>query len=366
MKISFSAIEQYRPIKQLGGCPSSLCIGERNMCGVTDRVFFRNYLKSRDEWIIDKLYQQARILVPLRHDNIATCYGVREFPWKNYTWRTDTKQMHSTDDTLFWFVWEYISGVDLYSFLIYHLRSGLLIPLPIVVCILKQIAMGLAYAHQYTIHHDISLENFIINKQGFCKIMEFGMGDVMAKQPDHWTGKLMYMSPEQICNDPVDERSDIFSLGLVAYQLLTGVPILYAAPRLSFEDQAHKIYQQMKIIPPPHQMERNIPEELSMMVKKMLGYRPEYRYQRAIKIVEELERKYPELCIGAHSLAAYINCSPNFAKCNTQQNPSLDFLDTHTRELDAENYTALGKKFISERKYSLFFRMLCEKHNIRS
>ena len=365
MKLSFTSKEQYRLIKQLYGYPGSLCIAERNMCGVVDRVFCRGYWQSRDEKVIDILYQQARILAPLRHDNIATCYGVKKSARKNSSWCRNTMQTHSFDDTFFLFVSEYVSGIDLNILLQLHFKAGLLMPLPVAVCIVKQIATALAYAHKYTIHSDISLENIIIDKQGFCKVMEFGMACMKATNPVYWAETLMYMSPEQICNDPADERTDIFSLGLIAYQLLTGIPLLFAAPSLCIEDQAHKIYQQMKNIPAPHQVVRSIPEELSMMVKKMLGYTPEYRYQRAIKIVEQLEQKYPDLCIGAYSLATYINCFPHFTKCNTQQKLALEFLDPHVRDLNIEHYTALGKFFLRERKDSFLFTMLRQKYNIR-
>ena len=162
------------------------------------------------------------------------------------------------------------------------------------------------------------------------------------------------MAPEQVDERPVDNRSDIFSLGLVAYQLLTGIRLFLPPSGLSFREQAgyYQDLLQAEIVP-PHEVCRDVPEAYSQMIMKMLAVDPVRRYQKVDRVGSEIEKRflYAEgFGPTNNSLAAYLK---NFKDglsglCSEEDLGQLAFLADGNagfnlkRRIGTELYTGRG------------------------
>jgi len=219
----------------------------------------------------------------------------------------------------------------------------------------------LGYAHQYIVHRDVSPENILISHQGVTKLMDFGISVAADEEAFGFAGKIQYMAPEQVRSESVDNRSDIFALGLVAYHLLTGISLFLTPKGLDFREQATH-YEQLltKEIIPPHEVCEDIPEAYSNIIMKMLALAPEDRYQKIDKVGSDIEKKY----IYArgfgptnNSLAAYLKIFESDFQNHTREDlQQLAFMvksdDTShlKRTLRKELYSERGQKFIQARR----------------
>jgi serine/threonine-protein kinase len=179
---------------------------------------------------------------------------------------------------------EYVSGEDLKSFL--H-RVGQL-PVGKAISISKQVCDGLAEAHRLgVVHRDLKPSNVMIDKDGNARIMDFGIARSVSARGITGAGVIIgtpeYMSPEQVEGKETDPRSDIYSLGVILYEMITG--------RLPFEgDTALSIAVKHKTEIPrdPREFNRQIPEELSRLILKCMEKEKERRYQRVDEILSAL------------------------------------------------------------------------------
>ncbi len=154
--------------------------------------------------------------------------------------------------------------------------------------IVIQIAEGLAHAHEKGIvHRDIKPENIIIGGDGRARITDFGLAKLIGRSTILKTGAvagtISYMSPEQVRGDEVDQRSDVWSLGVILYEFLTG--------RLPFESEyeAAALYSILsEDVEPPSRINSGISEELEGAVLKALEKDPKDRYQSMAEMMEEL------------------------------------------------------------------------------
>jgi len=182
-------------------------------------------------------------------------------------------------------------GTDVRTFQNEHLKRDLLMPVPLAAFIVSRIARSLAYAHQTIIHRDISPENLLLNLQGVAKLSDFGVA--VDHKEQGMIGKVSYMSPEQIGGEVVDLRTDIYSLGLVLYLLLTGVPLQKVPMRMSAEDRveyARKLLERPLLS--PSKVRTDVPEAISEICMKMLARDRDKRYGRAESAARDLEQKY--------------------------------------------------------------------------
>jgi len=193
---------------------------------------------------------------------------------------------------------EYVSGEDLKSFL--H-RVGQL-PVGKAISISKQVCDGLAEAHRLgVVHRDLKPSNVMIDKDGNARIMDFGIARSVSARGITGAGVIIgtpeYMSPEQVEGKETDPRSDIYSLGVILYEMITG--------RLPFEgDTALSIAVKHKTEIPrdPREFNRQIPEELSRLILKCMEKEKERRYQRVDEILSALvtiESRTPTTGIAA-------------------------------------------------------------------
>ncbi len=166
---------------------------------------------------IQMFLDEARIVIGLRHPNIVQLLDFGKI-----------------DDTYF-FSMDWIDGRSLSEVVNQQRQMGLTFPIDVALFLMIDAAEGLSYAHnkkdQYErplniVHRDVSPPNILVSRECVAKIADFGIADVRNKgsqtQPGVIRGKFSYMSPEQSRGDNLDRRSDIFSLGIVLYELLSG------------------------------------------------------------------------------------------------------------------------------------------------
>ena len=206
---------------------------------------------------------EAKAAAKLNHPNIATIYSIEE-----------------SGDQIF-ISMEYIKGVELSE----KIQAGS-IPIDEAIKIATQIADGLEAAHKEgIIHRDIKTSNIMITDSGVVKIMDFGLAKVKGTskltQMGTTLGTVAYMSPEQSRGDKVDSRADIWSLGVVLYEILTG-----KFPFRGDYDQAI-IYSILNEEPQPaDEMDARIQQIINKSLKKS----PDERYQSAGEMEEELRK----------------------------------------------------------------------------
>jgi serine/threonine-protein kinase len=166
---------------------------------------------SRDRNLIERFYVEAKSLANLNHSNIATLYALQ--------------LESSVGGEEACMIMELINGCTLNDLLTRVHRLSLRESLAVI----AQAVAGLRYAHRRgVVHRDIKPSNLMVTDEGVLKIMDFGVARVLGAQQLTRTGEfygtIAYASPEQIRADPIDERSDIYSLAIVLYRLLAGTP----------------------------------------------------------------------------------------------------------------------------------------------
>ncbi len=205
---------------------------------------------------------EAKIVAKLSHRNIIRVYDIEE-----------------RFKTVF-IIMEYLEGQSLKNMLI-HLKT---IPPDLAADFLFQICLGLDYAHQHgIIHRDINTVNIFVQTGDCVKILDFGIACPIGTDDFIYGGALPYMSPELIEGEPADCRSDIYSLGITAYEMLTG--------RLPFDEK--NSWQIMKEhlsrdIPNPAEIIHDLPESLCRFVIKCGKCNPEHRYANMQEALEDL------------------------------------------------------------------------------
>jgi serine/threonine protein kinase len=202
-------------------------------------------------------------------------------------------------------VMEYVSGVDL-AVALHHAE-----PLPIAVAafIAAEVLRGLAYAHELPreiglrglIHRDISPQNLLLSWEGEVKIADFGISKELLRSSvsGEVVGKPGYMSPEQVRGDRLDPRSDLFSLGVILWEMLAGC-------RLFGRGRSKEILGQITSgnVPPPSQARSEVPEDLEHVAMKLLEVELPQRYACADDALQELLRCACMAPDGAEELRA--------------------------------------------------------------
>lgn len=223
---------------------------------------------ATEENLAVRFEREAKSLAQLQHENIIHVYD-----------------FHRERGAMF-IVMEYVEGIDLYDLLE---RCGKL-PYDVAAVLALQVARALDYIHYRGIlHRDIKPANVMIARQGGVKVMDFGI--VQDRRFDDLTqtgtglGTPAYMSPEQILGDHLDGRSDIFSLGIVLYQMLTG-------KKPFVEDEERSVMHKIRLVPHvrAQKLEPSIPRELDRIVEKCLRKHPRDRWASAQLLVMALER----------------------------------------------------------------------------
>ncbi len=182
-------------------------------------------------------------------------------------------------------VMEYIAGGDT---LRNYCRLDTLLPIPTVIRIIRQTADALDYAHRHgVLHRDIKPANIMLTQDGNAKLGDFGIARRMGADQTQivgWFGSPLYMSPEQARDAEITPQSDLFSLGSVFYEMLTGTPP-FAAKGLT--GLIHKVCNEDPV--PLREVRPEIPEQLWPMVRKLLEKDLGRRYRTGGELVRDLD-----------------------------------------------------------------------------
>lgn len=221
---------------------------------------------THDKENVERFKREAKAAASLNHPNIITIHEISEIDGKIFI------------------VMEYVDGDSLRTIIDNGVSD-----LNAAVDITRQICEGLSEAHKANIvHRDIKPENILIDSRGRVKILDFGLAKLKAvnklTKERSTLGTIQYMSPEQIQGKEVDQRSDIWSLGVVMYEMLTG--------HLPFrgEYEASMMYSILNEIPlPAKQSNSDVSFDLDTIIEKSLQKSPENRYQDVHMIVPRLK-----------------------------------------------------------------------------
>ncbi|MFQ6070793.1 MAG: protein kinase, partial [Candidatus Aminicenantales bacterium] len=235
-----------------------------------------------DKKTIERFSNELKMARKISHRNVCRMYGLDEEKGTHYI------------------TMEYVPGEDLKSFI----RRSRQLTLGTALSIAKQVCEGLAEAHRLgVIHRDLKPQNIMIDREGNVRIMDFGIARSLKEKGITGAGVMIgtpeYMSPEQVEGKEVDQRSDIYSLGVILYEMVTGW--------LPFEgDTPFTIGMKHKSEKPPDPRELNaqVPMDLSRLILKCMEKDKEKRYQSAEEVLFELiniergmpttEREIPE------------------------------------------------------------------------
>ena len=294
----------------VGGMAEIYLARQAAMAGFEKEVVIKRLRQelADDPRIVEMFLDEAKIGAQLNHPNIVHVYDVDEH------------------DGIPYIAMEYIIGEELNELCRRGISHGRFLPLEHAVELMRQAAAGLGYFHAKRssdsgsggmranepleiVHLDISPSNLLVTQDGFLKVIDFGIARANAAflnargRNDVLPGKLSYMSPEQAARRAVDHRSDIFSLGIVLYEITVGKRL--------FRGPAQEVVAKLTAgsIEPPTFVRRNFPPALESIVMRTLERHPEDRYQTAYDLADDLESflRDEKLHSGPVRIARYLD-----------------------------------------------------------
>ena len=224
---------------------------------------------AEDEKLVQRFEREARAAAMMRHENIIQVIDCGRY------------------EDVAYIAMEFVEGMDLRKWIDAHGAP----PIEMAMLMLRDLCRGLEHAHTHRIvHRDIKPANVMLTPDGTIKIMDFGLARSGAENSTQMTmvGSVMgtpaYMSPEQATGEVVDERSDIFSTGVVAFELLGG-------QRPFLGDSYSTVLRSILTVEPPDVTHFNplVPEEVARIVRTMLAKDVSRRYATIAQVREELE-----------------------------------------------------------------------------
>ncbi len=233
-----------------------------------------------DDEFIQMFIDEARISVLLNHASIVQIHELGQH------------------DENYYIAMEYVSGKDLRAILERYRRRKEIMPTAQAVYVASRICDGLDYAHckkdargadLNIVHRDVSPQNILISYEGDVKIIDFGIAKAANRaqktQAGILKGKFGYMSPEQVRGLPIDRRSDVFALGVILYEMLTGERLFVGESDFSTLEKVRNAE-----VVPPREYNSTIPVALEKVVLQALAREVEDRYQWASDLQEALMR----------------------------------------------------------------------------
>jgi serine/threonine protein kinase/beta-lactam-binding protein with PASTA domain len=259
---------RYQVVRKLGaGGMANVYLAEDQELGRRVAIKILNDRHANDEQFVERFRREAKNAAALSHPNIVSIYDRGEAEGSYYI------------------AMEYLDGRSLKELIV---SRG---PAPITVAVeyARQILQALRFAHRHGIvHRDIKPHNVLVDAEGRVKVTDFGIaraGTSQMTEAGSIVGTAQYLSPEQARGTSVDQRSDVYSLGIVLYELLTGTvpftgdtPVEIAMKHLS------------TIAEPPSTRRHDIPRDLDLIVMRALAKDPNDRYQSTEEMDADLER----------------------------------------------------------------------------
>jgi serine/threonine protein kinase len=252
---------------------------------------------SYNNEFVEMFVDEAKMVAGLQHPNIVQIF--------------DLGRIGSS----YYIAMEYVHGADLRSILKRLKERELRMPLDVAVFIAGKVAAALEHAHQKKdaegrpmkiVHRDVSPQNILISYDGEVKLTDFGIAKAATKasttEKGALRGKLMYMSPEQAWGRSMDHRSDLFSLGIVLYEMITDQRPFLGSSDMSLLEKVRR-----GTVSPPREISPDIPEPLERFVMKALQKEPDARHRDAGAMHQEIEQVIQDsLPVSAKDLARFM------------------------------------------------------------
>ena len=258
---------RYRIVRKLGGGGmADVYLAEDQELGrhVAVKILHERY--ANDEQFVERFRREATHAAGLSHPNIVSIFDRGEA------------------NGAYFIVMEYVEGKTMKELI----RSRGPCPVPVAVAYTRQILAALRYAHRNgVIHRDIKPHNVIVDPEGVVKVMDFGIaraGPSQMTEEGAIIGTAQYLSPEQARGAPVDQTSDVYSTGIVLYELLTGnVPFNGETPVEIAMKHLSEVPEEPSVARP------DIPHDLDLVVLRALAKEPADRYASAAAMDADLE-----------------------------------------------------------------------------
>jgi serine/threonine-protein kinase len=278
------AQQRYRVIERLasGGMAEVYIAESEGIEGFRKQVAIKRVLPhlSEKKRFIAMFLDEARLSANLSHSNVAQVFDI------------------GVGDNAYFIVMEYVDGSDLKVLIESLKQSEKKFTVEAAVYIAAKICEGLSYAHELTnadgvplriVHRDMSPPNVLITKYGEIKIVDFGLAKATSQleksEAGIIKGKFSYLSPEAALGEDVDHRTDIFAVGIILWEMLTGRRLFLGET----DFQTVKLVQQAKI-PPLSAENPDVPKELDAILQKALARDPNRRYVSARDLGLDLTR----------------------------------------------------------------------------
>ncbi|WP_294683304.1 Stk1 family PASTA domain-containing Ser/Thr kinase [uncultured Gemella sp.] len=270
-------------------------------------------IDADDEDAVKRFNREAKAVTSLSHPNIVSIYDVEN------------------EGEFYYLILEYVEGMTLKDYMIKNPR----IPIETIVHIAKQIASGLSHAHQNgIIHRDIKPQNILMNDNLTCKITDFGIarayGDTTLTQTNQMLGTVYYLSPEQARGNVATAQSDIYSLGILIFEMITG--------QIPFKGEsavAIALKHLQEELPDIDKYRENVPQSVKNIVLKATMKNPNERYISSKELFEDLstvlnperlyENKYTGFKIPAQPVNNYNETQYIDNSSNNNQYAYADF-----------------------------------------
>ena len=223
-------------------------------------------IDANDEGAVKRFNREAKAVTSLSHPNIVSIYDVEN------------------EGDFYYLILEYVEGMTLKDYMIKNPR----IPIETIVHIAKQIAAGLSHAHQNgIIHRDIKPQNILMDENLTCKITDFGIarayGDTTLTQTNQMLGTVYYLSPEQARGNVATAQSDIYSLGILIFEMITG--------QIPFKGEsavAIALKHLQEELPEIDKYRENVPQSVKNIVLQATMKNPNERYISSKELCDDL------------------------------------------------------------------------------
>ncbi len=252
-----------------GGMSAVYKATDPNLKRVVAVKMIHTHLSDNPDFV-KRFEEEAASVAQLRHPGIIQVYDFNQ------------------DDDVYYMVLEFVPGETIQDHLKRLNESGRRLPVSKVMEYMANICDSVDYAHQRgMIHRDIKPANIMLNTQGQVILMDFGIAKIVGGQSHTATGAVvgtaMYMSPEQIRGEQPDRRSDIYSLGVTLYEMVSGQP--------PFQADSAMTLMMMHVndpVPDPRKLNPEVPDALIAIINKALAKNPNDRYQTAAEMASAL------------------------------------------------------------------------------